>query len=257
MSAETPATVSVEFKVATREGSFTAQVPVPTGQTNLVQLLPVLQALDDGLVQAATAQRAKEGVHVSCKAGCGACCRQMVPISIFEAEFLANWMRTLPEERQEQLAERFHRGLQALQAAGILERMESAEAFALDDAGREFAIDYLRQQIPCPFLEAESCSIHPIRPLVCREYLVSSPPEHCGYPSAHKPEAINVLLRLARVLNSTAAELEPGTRGWIPLLFLPVWMEKDEHPGSQIAGSGPDVLGKVFQHIAVGQNTET
>jgi Fe-S-cluster containining protein len=36
--------------------------------------------------------------------------------------------------------------------------------------------------MPCPFLEDESCSIHPDRPLVCREYLVTSPAELCAGP---------------------------------------------------------------------------
>jgi Fe-S-cluster containining protein len=249
MSAEATPTVTVEFKVATRAGSFTAQVPVPTGQTNLTQLLPVLQALDDALIAAAIAEAAKEGVSISCKAGCGACCRQMVPISTFEAEFLANWMRTLPAEKLDRLAERFHRGLDALQEAGMLEKMESMEALAGNAAARQIALDYLKLQIPCPFLEAESCSIHPIRPLVCREYLVSSPPEHCAWPPTHKAQPVDVLLRLARVLNRTGAELDG--RGWIPLLFLPAWMENGSHPGMQIAGDGPQVLAAVFQHIEV------
>lgn len=31
-----------------------------------------------------------------------------------------------------------------------------------------------------PFLEDDACSIHPHRPSVCREYLVTSPAEHCA-----------------------------------------------------------------------------
>jgi Fe-S-cluster containining protein len=38
---------------------------------------------------------------------------------------------------------------------------------------------YFALGIPCPFLEDESCSIHPQRPLICREYLVTSDPALC------------------------------------------------------------------------------
>jgi hypothetical protein len=43
-------------------------------------------------------------------------------------------------------------------------------------------VRYFLQGVACPFLEAESCGIHPDRPLACREYLVTSrrPLRHPG-----------------------------------------------------------------------------
>jgi hypothetical protein len=38
------------------------------------------------------------------------------------------------------------------------------------------------------------------------------------------------------------AELEPGSHGWIPLVFLFAWMESGAHPGAAFAGTGPEVL---------------
>ena len=149
-------TVSVEFAVGIGDGKFTATAVVPAGQTNLTQILPVLQSLDDSLISGVTAQLNQAGLAVSCKAGCGACCRQMVPLSIFEAETLSAWIRTLPESRQEELAGRFHQALLSLAAAGLIDRMVNEDWLAETESARQLALDYFYKRVPCPFLENES-----------------------------------------------------------------------------------------------------
>ena len=114
MSGEPLETVTVEFSLKVGEGQLNAKVEVPAGHTNVTKLLPIIQSLENAIV-GATAQRLEEaGFPVSCKAGCGACCRQMVPVSIFEAQGLSEWVRSLPVEEQKVLEERFHRTLLAL-----------------------------------------------------------------------------------------------------------------------------------------------
>jgi Fe-S-cluster containining protein len=235
-------TVSVDFAVGIGDGKFTATAIVPAGQTNLTQILPVIQSLENSLIEGVTAQYAEAGRTVSCKAGCGACCRQMVTLSIFEAEALAVWIRSLPEPQQQQLELRFHQALTGLANAGLVDRMINEDWLAESDSARKLALDYLHQRIPCPFLEDESCSIYPIRPLICREYLVTSPPEHCFDPATLKAVPVRLPLYFSRVLNAIGAELERDTRGWIPLLFLFAWMKADAHPGEAVTGPGPHVL---------------
>jgi len=238
-------TVSVEFSLAYGDGQITATAEVPSGKTNLTQLLPILQALDDSLIGAAISEAVAEGRSISCKAGCGACCRQLVPISIFEAEALTAWMRTLPESGQQELAQRFDRALRTLAASGILERLVASGSDFWDaetEAHKSLAIDYYRQRVPCPFLVDEACSIHPMRPLICREYLVTSAPEHCIDPTTLQTEMVHLPLRLMPALNQIGAEIEHNTRGWIPLVFLFAWMKANAHPGEKISGTGPEVL---------------
>jgi Fe-S-cluster containining protein len=249
MTEQPQETVSVEFSVRIGDGKFTATAVVPAGKTNLTQILPVLQSLDDSLIAGVSSQLAEAGHPISCKAGCGACCRQMVPISIFEAEALAAWIRTLPEARQRELAGRFHQALLKLAAAGLVDRMVNEDLLANTEATRQMGLDYFYQRIPCPFLEDESCSIHPIRPLICREYLVSSAPEHCADPAALRTEHVLLPLYLSRVLNTIGAELEQSIRYSIPLLFLFAWMKGDAHPGDRIAGAGPQVLHEFLKRI--------
>jgi Fe-S-cluster containining protein len=235
-------TVSVEFTLGIGEGQFAATAVVPAGQTNLTQILPVLQSLDDSLISAVAAQVTEAGRAISCKAGCGACCRQMVPLSIFEAEALSAWIRSLPELRQQELAGRFHQALLKLSAAGLIDRMVETDWFADSETTRKLGIDYLYQRVPCPFLEDESCSIHPIRPLICREYLVTSPPEYCVDPATLKAEPVQLPLHLSRTLCAIGAKLEGDSRGWIPLLFLFAWMKSGARPGEAVSGEGPRVL---------------
>jgi len=166
----------------------------------------------------------------------------MVPLSIFEAEALSAWISSLPESRQRDLAQRFHLGLQKLAAAGLIDRMVNEDWLAITESARQLALDYLYQGVPCPFLEDESCSIHAMRPLICREYLVSSPPEHCADPANLQVSPVILPLNFSRVLNSIGEELEQDSRGWIPLLFLLAWMESGASPGEAVAGTGPQVL---------------
>lgn len=247
-------TVSVEFAVAIGEGKFTATAVVPAGQTNLTQILPVLQSLDDSFIGGVTAQLSEAGFPVSCKAGCGACCRQMVPISIFEAEALSAWIRSLPEAHQQELTGRFHRALLSFSAAGLIDRMVNQDWLAETESARKLALDYFYQHVPCPFLEDESCSIHPIRPLVCREYLVSSPPVFCEDPAGLKVVPARLPLNFSRILNSIGAEIERDSRGWIPLVFLFAWMESGARPGEAVAGVGPQVLYEFVKRMDVARS---
>jgi Fe-S-cluster containining protein len=235
-------TVTVEFAIGVLDGQFNASAKVPVGRTNLTQILPVIQSLDSSFIDGVSAQVARLGRTVSCKAGCGACCRQMVPLSIFEAEALTGWIRTLPEERRQELAQRFHQALLRLAAAGLIDRLVEEDWFAETESARLMALDYFHAGVPCPFLEDESCSIYPIRPLICREYLVTSPAEFCSAPSANTVVPIRLPLYFSRVLNRIGAEVERSPRGWIPLLFLFAWMESGARPGEAVAGTGPQVL---------------
>jgi hypothetical protein len=73
MTEESQETVSVEFAIGIGDGKMTATAVVPAGQTNLTQILPVLQSLDDSLIAGVASQLAEAGRKISCKAGCGAC----------------------------------------------------------------------------------------------------------------------------------------------------------------------------------------
>ena len=255
-----PESVTVEFTLSVGAAQISASAVVPAGKTNLTALLPILQELDNSLIGVAVSESVAAGRTISCKAGCGACCRQLVPISIFEAEALTDWIHTLPESQQQELAQRFHHTLQSLAASGILERLVQTGKEVWDpdsEAHQRLSIDYHYQGVPCPYLIDESCSIHPIRPLICREYLVTSPPEHCVDPATLQTEMVPLPVRLMPALNQLGAEVERATRGWIPLIFLFAWMKANAHPGERISGTGPEVLYEFLKRVNTGDDRFT
>jgi len=241
--------VSVNFTLGTAEGPIQASATVPAGETNLTELLPVLQSLNDSILNGVQEQIGAAGLQVSCKAGCGACCRQLVPISIFEAEALGKWINTLAEDVQQELARRFDQSLRSLAKAGILERVLEEDWIQDKDLALDLSLTYFQAGIPCPFLEDDSCSIHPIRPMICREYLVTSPAAHCSNPTPETVNPIPLPLYLSRVLTNMGAEAEHETRGWIPFLFLFAWMEAKAEPGRYFSGEGPKVLYEFLRRI--------
>ena len=175
-AADQPDEVRVEFTLALGEGKVHAEAIVPTVKVTLTQLLPVLQGISSSLIGAVVDQVEREGHAISCKAGCGACCRQLVPMSLFEAEAMAAWIRSLPQEQQVELQQRFDLALRAFASTGFLGQLDPVKLKDLSlEARKIMGQEYVRQGVACPFLQEESCSIHPIRPLICREYLVTSP----------------------------------------------------------------------------------
>ena len=234
--------VEVKFSLSLAGGQLTAAVQVPAGPSNLVQILPLLQGLDDTFIEDASSDLAAAGQPISCQKGCNHCCHQAVPISLVEAEALANWIRILPDEQQQELARRFRETLAKLSAAGLKENLDQIVRQTPGEATAKLAFEYLYQRIPCPFLEDGACSIYPIRPFACREYLVTSAPEHCYDPATRQVKGVQLPRRFFSLLERISAESDPTSPGWIPLVFLFDWMEAGSHFNQIGPATGPEVL---------------
>jgi Fe-S-cluster containining protein len=200
-----------------------AKVTVPTAPIRPIDLLPVLQRLDDAVVDAACEAVRRRGKTISCRAGCGACCRQIVPISRTEAHVLAELIVHLPADRRAHVITRFREATAALEARGLLERVRAAPQVADADQQGQLARDYFQAQVPCPLLEEESCSIYPDRPLSCREYLVTSPADWCQAPESHKIEKVLLEAKPTQVMfcfDDGEGRREPS---WLPLVLTLDW----------------------------------
>ncbi len=199
------------------------EMTLPAGNGRLGTLLPVFQKVADGLVDLAVDRAAAEGRAVSCRKGCGACCRQIVPISEVEARRIGRLVEELPEPRRAEIRARFARARAALAEAVLLEKLEKREGFEKDEIA-SFGLAYFHAGIPCPFLQDESCSIHPDRPIACREYLVTSPAANCADP---KPGTIDQVELPGKVWTALARAGASGPPGrfipWVPLVLAPDW----------------------------------
>ena len=235
-------TAHVKFQVAGQD--IALDLTVPTRPVPLRQMLPLFQALTNVIVDAEVQKTVAEGHSISCQAGCGACCRQLVPISEIEARQLADVIEGLPEPRREVIRARFEDARRRLGEAGLLDALRHPETWEVGDRAI-IGLTYFGLGIACPFLEAESCSIHPDRPMACREYLVTSPAAHCARPSAETVHCVPI----GKSVWTSVARLDapdPASKHirFVPLILAPEWAEA--HPEDGAPRRPPEALQALF-----------
>jgi Fe-S-cluster containining protein len=224
------------------------QMNVPAGPVAPRRMLPVFQQMTSALVDLAAGWAQDLGKTVSCRAGCGACCRQLVPISEIEAHHLAALVDAMPEPRRTAIRERFAEALGRLEPSGVLARLRNPDA-SLENTVRKLGLEYFHQGVPCPFIEDESCSIHPDRPLASREYLVTSPAEHCRNPTATTVDRLGIP---AKVSNAVIC-LSPPRPGSALIPFVPLVLALEwaaAHPEDLPHRPGPAIVRSVFEHLS-------
>ncbi len=228
MAAEAHSTATLRLSVG--DLRVVHPITVPSGSVPAADVVPALQGLVNAVVTAAEAGKA-----ISCRKGCGACCRQLVPISRTEAERLLSTVAALPAERRAVLEGRFAAAESALATADLKERKGRPD--------RELSTAYFALGIPCPFLEEESCSIHPDRPLVCREYLVTSPAELCAGPEQEGVTPVPV-----PKVSLAARGLQDEREDWFPLALLMDWAKR--RPGAGARRTGPEWIQRFLKGMS-------
>ena len=227
MAAEAHSTATLRLTVG--DLRIVHPITVPSAPVAAADVVPALQGLVNAVVGAAEA-----GKSISCRKGCGACCRQLVPVSRTEGEQLLALVETMPAERRETLTARFAAAEAIIAGAGLAERGGRSD--------RELSLAYFALRLPCPFLEDESCSIHPDRPLVCREYLVTSPAELCAGPAQEgvTPVAVPKVSMAARGLQDDGED-------WFPLALLTKWARTRPPGGTR--QTGPEWIQRFLKRI--------
>jgi Fe-S-cluster containining protein len=210
--------------------------PLPD-PARLDEMLPILRVLDDQAVEIAAR---RHGQAVTCAKGCSMCCRiQPVPVTPAEAYALLRLVESLPEPRRAQVIERFADRTARLEEAGL------AETY---DGGRAHVSRYLELQLSCPFLENDECSIYAARPLVCREFLVTSPKEMCAEPLTAPVERVPIVLIPAASLLQTGTALSGREQQTIPLTLALRYAERHR---AELEGAYPaaQVLAQTIQDL--------
>lgn len=101
----------------------------------------------------------------ACRAGCSACCDQLVDVNAVEAHELAAHVDALPEP----------------------ERAETMRKLAAKAEAERRTPWNMEHRHPCPFLAGDdSCSVYDIRPIVCRSYH-STDPRSCSWRKGDGP----------------------------------------------------------------------
>lgn len=223
---------------------------IPQAPAKPQAMLPALREFTNALVQISEEAVIGQGLQISCAKGCAACCRQVVPITVPEAYDMRRMVEALPEPRQSVIRERFEQGMERLRASGAVDGILNASGTDRDEIAR-VGKEYLAQNVACPFLEKEACSIHPDRPLACREFLVTSPAVNCSDP---RPDNI-IRVPMASAPSRALMLAAPGDRaGKLPLIPLIAAMDwTDAHPDNLLEKPGGQWLNefvKQLQHLA-------
>lgn len=215
--------------------------------------IPALRAMADQLVQIGVESAEKQGKHVTCAIGCGACCRMAIPVAFPEAHRLREVVDAMPEPRRSEVRARFAKAMDIFRNSGLFADILRSVRTEEDRARYAAAIEaYFARKVPCPFLEDETCSIYEERPLACREYLVTSPPQNCANPDRAGVERLPLLARPSDALILSCAD-EAAADGPIPAILLVQLLEwSDQHPPSGELRIGPEWLGPYCEQLVTG-----
>ena len=246
------------FEVAlnTPAGRLTTAIDVPTGFIPINAIVPVTRRLGEVAAELEVQQAIEAGRTISCRKGCAACCRMLVPLSAPEAFALREYVEQLPIDRRTHLYNRLSETKDRMKREGLWERLtDVAEASSPvpDEELDPINQAYYSLRIPCPYLENELCSIYEARPAACRELLVTSPAELCQ-DLVHSPVVpLPVSMRVSSIMGLVWGTLTSTPPRLIPLPMALEWAEQHEDearrtwPGSSLLD---EVLDKMWRFLS-------
>lgn len=247
------ATIHLHVLGQDRELTF----PVGIGPRPVTDLLGPARELGQRISQIAVEQVEAEGLHVSCKIGCAACCRHLIPISAVEAVSLAAVVAAMPAERQAEVRARFAAAVERLEKAGLLDAgaRKGREALVSDAASgpagespwENVSRRYFELELACPFLVDEACGVYEDRPLTCREYQVTTPPALCDELSS-RAVSVPRPARMSEVLSDAANALLGAKSPMIPLILALEWASARGAPLRRIK-DGEAMFWSLLEHM--------
>jgi Fe-S-cluster containining protein len=247
-----PRTVTLGVELVSPGWNLKTTITVPAGRTPLPQVVPLAHALADAVTRMAEQALEKQGEKITCRKGCAACCRTLIPISEVEARALREHVHGLPEPRRSRIVERFADALGRLEHAGLLDKLRARTGWTQADH-RENQVEYFRLGIACPFLEDEACSIYGDRPASCREFLVTSPAEKCAMPTNEDVRIVKLPFHVMSALARLGGDAQEAKQiRWVPLVLALEWTAAQ--PDGTAPRPGPDLVRELFQHVADREN---
>ncbi|MCX5723692.1 MAG: YkgJ family cysteine cluster protein [Nitrospirae bacterium] len=240
-----------DISLNTPAGRLTTAIDVPTGLIPITAIVPVTRRLGEEAAQLEAQQAIEAGQTISCRMGCAACCRMLVPLSPPEAFSLRDYVGQLPTDRRTLLLTRLSETRDRLKEAnlwgqlnGVAEASKPIPDEALDPINRA----YYALRIPCPYLENEMCSIYEARPAACRELLVTSPAELCQDLVENPVRPLPVSMRIGSILGLVWGTLTNSPPRLIPLPMALEWAERHVAASRQ-TWPGSSLLDQVLDNM--------
>ncbi|MCU7907179.1 MAG: YkgJ family cysteine cluster protein [Candidatus Thiodiazotropha sp. (ex Epidulcina cf. delphinae)] len=240
-------TIEAEIRIGSESVRLSARIS--NDPVHLHEMLPLFQHLTNKVVEIGIKEAEAKGMRISCRSGCGACCSQLVPISEAEGIALSDLIGAMPTAGQTEIRARFSRNMAALRQAGLLENLDRAVLDNDRERLRAIGIDYFKLNMPCPFLENQSCSIHPYRPLSCREFLVASDPLHCARSDPERVESVVLPKRISPIVYTMSHQKKQPGKGFLPLTQL-LTREPSLREGQPSPEPAVDLLKRFLEKLA-------
>jgi Fe-S-cluster containining protein len=240
----------------TPAGQITTEVSVPTGFVPITSIVPLMRSLGEQAQTLEEQNVRQRQEFISCRKGCAACCRMLVPLSVPEAFALHAYFERLPEDEQTRLRCRLNAAKLNLQEAGIwdgLQAVSESDTPLTDDMLEPLNQAYYSLRMPCPFLENEQCTIYEERPSACRELLVTSPAELCRDLTNPEITPLPVSVRISTALGLLWAELTGTAARLVPLPVALDWASRHREerrrswPGSEMFDKALD---KIWRYLS-------
>ena len=240
----------------TPAGQLSSALDVPTGFVPITAIVPAMRRLGEEAERLEEQRAAGAGRTISCRIGCAACCRMLVPLSPPEAFALKDYVDSLPAERRHHIAQRMTETKKHLKEHGLLDQLSAVAEGTETHSDEDFEPlnrAYYSRRMPCPFLEQEMCSIYEARPAACRELLVTSPAEWCQDLVNNPVQPIPVPIRMGSALGLLWGELTQSAPRLIPLPIAIDWAErhqKEDQPRWQGTALFDQALDKIWRLLS-------
>ena len=252
-----PSVERFDIAVNTPAGRLNTVLDVPTGFVPITSIVPLTRRLGEEILKLEEHQSRTAGQTVSCRMGCAACCRMLVPLSPPEAFSLLEYVEQLPGERRAAMERTITATKTVLAEHSLLHRLQAvadADTPIPDEELEPINRAYYALRHPCPFLENEMCSIYEARPAACRELLVTSPAHLCDNLVENPVEPVAVPVRAGTVLGLLWASVTAGTPRLIPLPLALDWARQHRDTagrgwaGSHLIDLMLDIMWRMLNH---------
>jgi len=221
-----PSVERFDIAINTPAGRLTTVLDVPTGFVPITSIVPLTRHLGEEILKLEEHQSRGTGQSISCRMGCAACCRMLVPLSPPEAFSLLEYIEQLPIDRRTAVEQKLQTSKAELARSGLLGRLQAvadAETPIPDEELEPVNRSYYALRHPCPFLQDDMCSIYEARPAACRELLVTSPAQLCDNLVENAVTPLPVSVRIGTVLGLVWAAATGSAPRLIPLPLALDW----------------------------------
>lgn len=220
-----PEVISFELDVA---GKTTAvHINVVSKRATLADIVPMARILSTKLAISILTQLRQSGQTVPCRKGCSACCSYLIPLSVPEVFRLREELLTMPLHKASRLLE-FCQDT----ATAILKKKPPAFPLKSSSENEQSQISQISEwykglKVTCPFLLDRLCTLYELRPLACREHLVTSPSPLQQTDREGEPDVASMPVSVLKALGQLAAELEDLDTEAIMLPLAFAWAQDE------------------------------